>query len=195
MPEDAWRRATSPRSRCLRTLPPNPKTLPPSVHRSAASRGRLRILFACGAVLSAITACVANRNRSANLMPTSGPVIQAPQSGRTGPASKDVFRGCDLCHIDVADEMVGTRHLAKGIGCVRCHGPSRGHVQDENNQVRPDRVFARNDVDKFCGKCHRCKRPEAAKPRDRSKAADKTCTECHGSHRVVRAGGAPPASH
>jgi hypothetical protein len=91
-----------------------------------------------------------------------------------------------MCHIDVADETVGTRHHAKGIGCVKCHGPSIDHVRDENNEVKPDRVITQKDVDKFCARCHECSRPQSARPPTAKKQGAIICTTCHGTHKVVR---------
>ena len=106
-----------------------------------------------------------------------------PQGGspaEAGPVAANPFGGCDMCHVDVADDVVGTRHQAKGVGCVKCHGRSVAHVRDENNEVKPDRIFPRNRIDAFCNTCHKCSRSDAAKP------IRKVCTDCHGTHRVVR---------
>jgi len=91
-----------------------------------------------------------------------------------------------MCHVDVTDEVAGTRHETKDIDCITCHGASRDHVRDENNHVKPDRVFARKDIDPFCGSCHRCSRPGATRKPPGSKTDHKTCTECHGAHKIVR---------
>jgi len=91
--------------------------------------------------------------------------------------------GCALCHVDVADEMHGTPHHGEEIGCVDCHGESRAHVRDENNDVKPDEIFARADVDRACRECHDCSRVPAE---DTPPAARRVCTDCHGVHRFER---------
>jgi len=94
---------------------------------------------------------------------------------------KNPLGGCGSCHVDVEDELKESAHLVEEVGCIACHGPSDGHIRDENNEVLPDEVFAREDVDRLCGECHTCSRPKAAKtPADR-----KVCTDCHQSHSLA----------
>jgi len=93
--------------------------------------------------------------------------------------------GCVICHVDVGDAFEGSRHHREEIACTDCHGPSEGHVADENNAVKPDEVFAREDVDRLCGECHDCSRSGAAKPPDPLPEAWKVCTECHRSHELI----------
>ena len=50
-----------------------------------------------------------------------------------------------------AYEMADSKHLAQGIGCTKCHGPSKEHVADEINEVKPDHTFTREQIDSFCG--------------------------------------------
>lgn len=93
--------------------------------------------------------------------------------------------GCVMCHTDVGDRFTGSRHHKEEISCVDCHGPSDGHVADENNDVKPDETFAREDTDRLCGACHGCDRRIPSNwatipPQDRE-----VCTECHGSHALV----------
>jgi hypothetical protein len=96
------------------------------------------------------------------------------------PADKNPLAGCTMCHIDVEDEFVGGVHYKEKVACVKCHGKSEGHVADENNEVKPEELFARKDVDRLCGVCHECPRPEEAKPA--AEPPRKVCTECHGAH-------------
>lgn len=96
----------------------------------------------------------------------------------------DMGQGCAGCHVDVSDRWVGTRHDLADIGCIECHGPSEGHVQDENNEVLPDEIFARADMDRLCAACHRCEHAAAARDRpDLSiTRAPPVCTDCHPAH-------------
>ena len=96
------------------------------------------------------------------------------------PATANPFGGCVMCHVDVADEMKGDKHLVQGIGCVRCHGPSVAHSADENNEVKPDRVFTIANTDAQCRACHECSPQVTAQVRIRHKL----CTECHGAHKL-----------
>ena len=161
--------------------------------RPAFRRRALALL--CATVLSLLAACASNRGGPADppttaTQRTPGAVARietSPLPDATSDAAEK-FDGCDTCHIDVADEVVHTRHQAKGVTCARCHGKSIGHVRDENNEVKPDRVFTRRNTDKWCGVCHQCSRPGAAKPPARPGPDHKTCTDCHGSHKIVRQG-------
>ena len=95
------------------------------------------------------------------------------------PTEKNPLAGCQQCHVDIEDEYAVSLHFTEKVSCKDCHGPSEGHLADENNEVKPDEVFARKDVDRLCDKCHECSRPTAAEsPADRSKV----CTDCHGPH-------------
>ena len=78
------------------------------------------------------------------------------------------------------DELAGTQHFARGVGCIPCHGPSKPHVADENNEVKPDRVFTKKTVDAFCVSCHKCSRPKLTPP----PAKPQTCLTCHGAHKL-----------
>jgi hypothetical protein len=91
--------------------------------------------------------------------------------------------GCVSCHVDIEDELKVSIHLVEEVGCVECHGPSDGHVRDENNEVAPDQVFARKDVDRLCGECHKCSRPKA----EQQQPDRKVCTDCHQPHSLALA--------
>lgn len=154
-------------------------------------------LSACAVLLSAIAACSPKNAEPGEVTLTSNPTRAIPQvpgggeRARTSPSgakSADPFDGCDTCHVDVADQLAGTRHLAKRISCVKCHGPSRGHAKDENNAVKPDRVFARDDIDAFCGTCHKCSRSRRDRQLTGTNSRRFVCSDCHGSHKINRAG-------
>ena len=129
---------------------------------------------ACVAAVCLIAACASTRNP-----PPGAPAATDPG---TGPAAKPSFGMCGMCHIDVVDEVASTRHVARGIDCVKCHGPSRAHIQDENNEAKPDRLFTRATIDAFCGGCHDCLRPSATDPPPDPKPPAKVCTDCHNAH-------------
>ncbi len=96
------------------------------------------------------------------------------EKSSSGPSA--AMGGCSICHVDVEIESEGSKHVTAGIGCADCHGPSEGHIRDENNEVKPDRLFARSEINSFCADCHKCSLPEANRP------PPKVCTDCHGAH-------------
>lgn len=145
--------------------------------------------------LSLSVACTSSRDTPTD-PPTKpeAPKTPAPTAIENGGASTtesndaNPFGGCDMCHIDVADKLAGTRHETKGIGCVQCHGQSIGHIRDENNEVKPDRVFTRKDMDALCGSCHKCSSPPTSTPQSKLKQGQQVCSDCHGTHKIIRTG-------
>lgn len=114
------------------------------------------------------------------------PKVEPASTAGASSVPTQKFDGCDTCHIDSADEVAASCHCAKGIGCVKCHGPSIAHVRDENNEVEPDRVFSRKNTDALCSVCHECPRPGAPRPPATPGPDHKICTDCHGAHKTVR---------
>ena len=105
-------------------------------------------------------------------------ILALPSCARR-PANRSggTLGGCAICHAVAASALAHSKHAAGRVTCVTCHGPSRAHLEDENNTVKPDRVFSRQNTDAFCLKCHRHHCPHAS-------AGGKTCAECHGAHGV-----------
>jgi len=101
---------------------------------------------------------------------------------------------CYVCHMTFVREAISRVHAAAKVGCIRCHGLSADHANDENvGATPPDRRYRREDVDQACGDCHKTHR---AWPQDvvarflrRQLPADRPaiCTDCHGRHRIDRA--------
>ena len=104
---------------------------------------------------------------------------------------RDQAQSCVVCHVDAADQWTGTAHDHNDVGCIECHGPSEAHAQDENNEVLPDELFARADVDYLCAKCHVCTRT-----RDEETLAAiapaRVCTDCHTAHAFATSAPAAP---
>jgi hypothetical protein len=117
-----------------------------------------------------------------------------PDASAEYPLQDNPLAGCSLCHVDIEDEFLGSLHFEEKVGCITCHGPSEGHVADENNEVKPDEVFARPDVDRLCERCHECSRPKPEKPELTEDGRRKVCIDCHGSHDVALAADAGSAA-
>ena len=47
---------------------------------------------------------------------------------------------CARCHVVSALEWSISRHAKVGTNCQACHGPSQGHVTNERDEVKPDRI-------------------------------------------------------
>lgn len=91
---------------------------------------------------------------------------------------------CARCHVISVVEWGVARHWKSGTNCVACHGDSKGHVIDERNNVKPDRVPHAAAIAGLCLHCHRdgC-------PKTQQKAA---CQNCHHVHALVNPNAPPP---
>jgi formylglycine-generating enzyme required for sulfatase activity len=97
---------------------------------------------------------------------------------QTGPDEQFRAAGvCARCHVISVVEWGMSRHGAAKTDCVACHGASEGHVADERNNVKPDRVPHREAVAALCADCHR-----SGCPKTRQKSA---CQTCHHEHALV----------
>jgi len=132
------------------------------------------------------------------LLSCRGPAGQADPGATIGSAAKGQVV-CYECHIDFKGEGLTTTHQRAGVTCVRCHGQSKPHMEDEVRKTPPDALFRGPATKVFCLTCHladyareKLHAPEEA----RAKAGGKprSCTECHGEHRIVRAEPEAPAS-
>lgn len=101
---------------------------------------------------------------------------------------------CYVCHMTFVHEELAKTHLEAEVGCVKCHGLSAAHANDEDiGATPPDIVFARDEVDPSCRKCHAGHDVSARLVVQRfvqrqlnpSQAA--VCTDCHGDHRIAEA--------
>jgi len=99
---------------------------------------------------------------------------------------------CYVCHMTFVREELSKVHLAAKVGCIKCHGLSAGHANDEDiGATKPDVTFQHDQVDKMCGECHDEHDVSARKVVARflqRKLAPKTtaCTDCHGTHKIER---------
>ncbi|MHC4616988.1 MAG: cytochrome c3 family protein [Planctomycetota bacterium] len=95
---------------------------------------------------------------------------------------------CYVCHMGFVKEEISKIHLEKNVTCIRCHGLSAAHANDENvGATPPDIVFARDLVDVMCLECH--KRHEISTEKLADFQVRPVCTDCHGSHRLDSSAG------
>jgi hypothetical protein len=101
---------------------------------------------------------------------------------------------CYVCHMTFVREPLAKVHLAAKITCVKCHGLSDKHANDENiGATKPDRIYKRAQIDSACGECHAKHDVDARKviarfsERKLPATMAPVCTDCHGAHRIDRA--------
>jgi hypothetical protein len=104
---------------------------------------------------------------------------------------------CLICHVDLVEQLQSGPHGAEGakLKCETCHGESEGHVRDEHNDIKPDRLFGSDSEQEvaalvdLCGQCHQKMADdyrEALGNLQEREPALPTCTGCHGSHKVAK---------
>jgi len=106
---------------------------------------------------------------------------------------------CYVCHMTFVGEELSQAHLKKKITCIRCHGPSAAHANDENiGATKPDKIFRADEINEFCRPCHKRHNVEpekvvaewqsrlAAGWVTKETSATVTCTMCHGHHRIEK---------
>ncbi|MGA2032961.1 MAG: hypothetical protein ABSG68_11930 [Thermoguttaceae bacterium] len=100
---------------------------------------------------------------------------------------------CHVCHTNFQQESLAFCHAKAKIGCVKCHGQSLAHRNDEANITAPDIMYAAGRVDALCQTCHDGHDVPAAKIIARwqqccpakTDAKKIVCTDCHGEHRLA----------
>lgn len=93
---------------------------------------------------------------------------------------------CYVCHITFVKEELSKTHLKAKITCVRCHGVSAGHANDEDiGATKPDVTFERDRIDAMCLKCH--KRHDISGLKAAAAKGPPVCTDCHDTHRIKKA--------
>jgi len=137
------------------------------------------ILFpALTAALFTLGACAADLNNATS----------AQQEDDTLLAREEdyIFDGdpesCSMCHVNVEIEILKakTKHMKAGVDCVKCHGWSIGHIQDEINEVKPDRVITKTTMNSFCDGCH-----DSSASHDERILSRMVCTDCHDAHATL----------
>jgi Cytochrome c554 and c-prime len=101
---------------------------------------------------------------------------------------------CLVCHLTFVKEDLARTHQLKGVACVRCHGPSIKHANDENiGATKPDLTFTRDRIDPACVLCHKHHNAPARAvvarflERRLPPQPAPSCTDCHGTHRIEKA--------
>jgi len=97
---------------------------------------------------------------------------------------------CYVCHMTFVREKISKTHFKAKVTCVKCHGLSAGHANDEDvGATKPDIVYKRHQVDAMCSECHEDHDVPAKevigrfierKPTERPVV----CTDCHGTHKI-----------
>jgi len=84
---------------------------------------------------------------------------------------------CARCHVISVVEWGMSGHRKAGITCATCHGASPGHVKDERNNIKPERIPHGAAVAGLCADCHKkgCPKTQQAV----------SCQDCHHSHALV----------
>jgi len=129
-------------------------------------------------------------DRSAPLL-----LLDEPTEKKTAPKGKGPKadnHACHVCHTNYQDESLAVTHADNNVGCVKCHGESIAHRNDENNITPPDIMYPIDKIDSECATCHETHDAPARKVLARfteccpdKKAADQViCTDCHGTHRL-----------
>ena len=99
---------------------------------------------------------------------------------------------CYVCHMLFVREELSKVHLHGKVGCIKCHGLSAGHANDEDiGATKPDIMYKRDQVDAMCAKCHEEHDVPAVavigRWRERNLSANPpVCTDCHGTHKIER---------
>ena len=84
---------------------------------------------------------------------------------------------CARCHVVSVLEWGMSGHGKAGTACVSCHGASLGHVKDERDNVKPDRIPRGAAISGLCITCHTAGCPSSMKTAD--------CQSCHHVHALI----------
>lgn len=122
----------------------------------------------------------------------------SPAAGAAEPSAKaeltidplSVNASCYVCHVTFVREEISRVHFAEEVTCVKCHGVSANHANDEDiGATKPDVTFTRAQVDKMCRECHKGHDVPARDVLARFVERELTdraavCTDCHGHHQI-----------
>ena len=93
---------------------------------------------------------------------------------------------CARCHVVSVLEWGISGHLEAETDCQECHGPSRAHVANERNEVKPDRLARGASIAKqSCSTCHETGCPKTLDVQN--------CQKCHHVHALINPSQPPVA--
>src|SRR5439155_5258770 len=92
---------------------------------------------------------------------------------------------CARCHVVSVLEWGISKHVAAKTTCQKCHGPSKEHVANERNEVKPDRLPRGAQIAKTCTNCH-----DAGCPKTQPTVS---CQKCHHVHALIDSAKRPQA--
>lgn len=117
-----------------------------------------------------------SRKSTVNPQTLGEPQRQDPEQARAEFKAAGV---CARCHVISVLEWGISGHFTADTGtdCKSCHGPSAGHVANERNEVKPDRLPREAQIAKTCMGCH-----DAGCPKTLDAAS---CQKCHHVHALV----------
>lgn len=128
-------------------------------------------------------------DKSAPLMLEDPPEVD-PWAAPFGPVADNL--ACYCCHANYEEEQFVVYHAKANVGCVKCHGQSYAHRDDENNVTPPDTMFPPETIEANCKECHETHDAPAkdviARWQERcpkkTKPEELLCMDCHGKHRL-----------
>lgn len=162
---------------------------------TCVSRARLLIAVALGIPL---LLCFVRGPRSAE---TDAPAVKGADQGADEPGQEEEMdpiwanAACYVCHTLFVKEELSKVHVEEKVACIKCHGLSAAHANDENiGATPPDVIFKRDQIDPMCIECHETHDATAREvvgrllQRRLSPKSPPLCTDCHGRHKIE-----PPA--
>jgi hypothetical protein len=157
---------------------------------------RIAPLTAVTLAVTLVTAAATRPNGAGDPPRTEAPPTAPAQDDPTEALGQNA--ACLVCHLTFVKEELARTHQLKGVACIRCHGPSVKHANDENiGASKPDVMFTRQTIDPACVKCHKRHNAPAraviARFLDRRlpRQPAPSCTDCHGTHRIEKASQPP----
>ena len=101
-----------------------------------------------------------------------------PKKPKAVPAEFEQAGVCARCHVVSVLEWGLSGHVEEETNCRECHGPSKGHVANERNEVKPDRLPHGKAIAKqLCATCHETGCPETLEV--------ESCQKCHHVHALI----------
>ncbi|MCC6860211.1 MAG: SUMF1/EgtB/PvdO family nonheme iron enzyme [Bryobacterales bacterium] len=84
---------------------------------------------------------------------------------------------CGRCHVISVVEWSISSHAKGAADCLACHGKSEGHIIDERNNIKPDKIPHDAAIAGLCADCHKNGCPKTKQTA--------SCQKCHHVHALV----------